>query len=90
MQDSANLANLLSQMSQDKLRVSNGLFIKTLLCLTYQMHPEKTSLLSSPLASKQLDLEEECQLFKELCVYVSFCCAPATMSPGGVSSYQRA
>ena len=72
MQRSASLANLVSQMSQDKLRVSNGLLIKTLLCLTYQMQPEKTSPLSSPLASKQLDLEKACQLFKDLCVYGNF------------------
>lgn len=76
MERMPNLDNLVSQMSQDKLRVSNGLLIKTLLCLTYQMQPEKQplplSLITMPLVSKQLDLEKACQLFRDLCVYGNF------------------
>ena len=49
-------------MTQDKLRVSNGLLIKTLLCLTYQTAAEPKHL---------LDLDTACDLFRDLCVYGS-------------------
>ncbi len=67
MKQKPDLASLVANMSQDKLRVCNGLLIKTLLCLTYQL-PGPDRHLQQP----RLDLATACQLFRDLCVYGNF------------------
>lgn len=72
---STNLESLVSQMSQDKLRVANGLLIKTLLCLTYQLPeslPAPDNILITNTTRNHLDLDKACQLFRDLCVYGNF------------------
>ena len=81
MREKVDLDDLVAQMSQDKLRVANGLLIRTLLCLTYEFGLTTDLILKSAVAKplalavfprNQLDLAKACKLFKDLCVYGNF------------------
>jgi len=70
--------SLIAQMSQDKLRVTCGLLIKSLLCLTFQITNSvtttTTAVVSVPASIKEnkIDLEKACILFRDLCVYGNY------------------
>ena len=93
-----DLEKQVDEMSQDKLRVCNGLLIKTLLCLTWKMSNERqlkfavdASPVPVPQFTSRLSLQDACDLFSNLCVhgnhnYIYTCACAHRKSPFLVSS----
>jgi baculoviral IAP repeat-containing protein 6 len=66
------MESLIGQMSQDKLRVTCGLLIKSLLCLTNQINNSEYSLSFNRFPESKIDLNKACILFRDLCVYGNY------------------